>query len=146
MNEQINEITSNNSDNPILDIVNTIQSKLNENNSNTINSNVNESNKKDLSGLDLSKMLENLTGATTKNSFSTPNINSNNNSGFNLDMNTIMNFQKVLGGFNQADPRRDLLTSLKPFLRGTRQKNIDTYITLLGVMKAFNIFTNKDRD
>jgi len=146
MNEQVNEIQNNSSDNPILDIVNSIQSKLNENNSNTTNTvnKFNESNKKDLSGLDISKMLENLTGATTKNNSSTPNIN--NNSGFNLDINTLMNFQKVLSGVNQADPRRDLLTSLKPFLRETRQKNIDTYITLLGVMKAFNIFTNKDRD
>ena len=150
MNEQLNELNNTNSDNPILDIVNSIQSKLNENNSNdnlnNINNNSNESNKKDLSGLDISKLLEGLTGATNKNNFSAPNTNSNNNQGFNLDMNTIMNFQKVLGGFNQADPRRDLLTSLKPFLRETRQKNIDTYITLLGVMKAFNIFTNKDRD
>lgn len=150
MNEQLNELNNNISDNPILDIVNSIQSKLNENNSNNIstnmNNNSNESNKKDLSGLDISKLLEGFTGATNKNNFSTPNTNSNNNQGINLDMNTIMNFQKVLGGFNQADPRRDLLTSLKPFLRETRQKNIDTYITLLGVMKAFNIFTNKDRD
>ena len=144
MNEQINEISNNSSDNPILDIVNSIQSKLNENNTNNVNNNFNESNKKDLSGLDISKMLEGLTGATTKNNFSTQTTN--NNPGFNLDMNTIMNFQKVLSGVNQADPRRDLLTSLKPFLRETRQKNIDTYITLLGVMKAFNIFTNKDRD
>jgi len=147
MNEQINEISNNSSDNPILDIVNSIQSKLNENNLNNINNennNSNESIKKDLSGLDISKILEGLSSTTTKNSFN--NSNTNNNSGFNLDMNTIMNFQKVLSGINQADPRRDLLTSLKPFLRETRQKNIDTYITLLGVMKAFNIFTNKDRD
>ena len=148
MNEQINEITNGSSDNPILDIVNTIQSKLNENNSNTNNMSNNsyDTNKKDLSGLDISKLLENLNGAATKNNFSTPNTTSNNTSGFNLDMNTIMNFQKIIGGFNQADPRKDLLTSLKPFLRETRQKNIDTYITLLGVMKAFNIFSNKDRD
>lgn len=148
MNEQLNEINNNSSDNPILDIVNTIQSKLNENNSNNtnnINKISNDSNKKDLSGLDISKILENFTGASTKNNFSTPNLGSN-NSGLNLDMNTIMNVSKVLNGVNQADPRRDLLTSLKPFLRETRQKNIDTYITLLGVMKAFNIFTNKDRD
>ena len=148
MNEQLNEI-NNSSDNPILDIVNSIQSKLNENNSSNIDKNAtnnfNDSNKKDLSGLDISKILENFTGASTKNNFSTLNLASN-NSGFNLDMNTIMNVSKVLNGVNQADPRRDLLTSLKPFLRETRQKNIDTYITLLGVMKAFNIFSNKDRD
>ena len=144
MNEQVSEI-NNSSDNPILDIVNSIQSKLSENNSNNVtnntNNNFNDSNKKDLSGLDISKILENFTGATTKNNFNTPNLGSN-NSGLNLDMNTIMNVSKVLNGVNQADPRRDLLTSLKPFLRETRQKNIDTYITLLGVMKAFNIFTN----
>lgn len=149
MNEQVNEIKNNGSDNPILDIVNSIQSKLNENNSNNItnnmNNNFNDSNKKDLSGLDISKILENFTGASTKSNFNAPNLGSN-NSGLNLDMNTIMNVSKVLNGVNQADPRRDLLTSLKPFLRETRQKNIDTYITLLGVMKAFNIFTNKDRD
>ena len=144
MNDQINEI-QNNSDNPILDIVNSIQSKLNENNlSNTNITNNNESTKKDLSGLDISKILENITGAMTKNNSHAPNAN--NNTGLNLDLNTLMNFQKVLSGVNQTDPRRDLLTSLKPFLRETRQKNIDTYITLLGVMKAFNIFTNKDRD
>lgn len=142
MNEQINEIKNTNSDNPILDIVNSIQSKLNENNSGQINNN--EPTKKDLSGLDISKILEGFTSATNKNNFNTSTINSS--PGINLDMNTIMNFQKVLSGVNQADPRRDLLTSLKPFLRETRQKNIDTYITLLGVMKAFNIFTNKDRD
>jgi len=149
MNEQLNEINNSSSDNPILDIVNTIQSKLNENNSNNTNNNstnnFNDSNKKDLSGLDISKILENFTGASTKSGFSAPNLGSN-NSGLNLDMNTIMNVSKVLNGVNQADPRRDLLTSLKPFLRETRQKNIDTYITLLGAMKAFNIFTNKDRD
>lgn len=154
MNEQLNEIKNNSSDNPILDIVNSIQSKLNENNSNNtdninpINNNFNESNKKDFSGLDITKMIENLTGVSNKNNFNLSNMNSNgnNNSGLNLDLNTIMNFQKMLGGFNQVDPRKDLLTSLKPFLRETRQKNIDTYITLLGVMKAFNIFSNKDRD
>lgn len=145
MNDKISEITNNTSDNPILDIVNSIQSKLNQNNSiGNANDNSNEQNKKDLSGLNISKMLEGINSVATNNNFN--NSNSNNNSGLNLDINTIMNFQKILSGVNQVDPRRDLLTSLKPFLRETRQKNIDTYITLLGVMKAFNIFTNKDRD
>ena len=137
MNEQISEIKSNSSDNPILDIVNSIQNKLNENN------NTQTSEKNNLNGLDISKMLDmlNISSKSSNNTQSAPST-----PGINLDLNTIMNFQKVLGGMNQSDPRRDLLTSLKPFLRETRQKNIDTYITLLGVMKAFNIFTNKDRD
>ena len=137
MNEDINELNNNSSDNPILDIVNSIQNKLNENN------NTQTSEKNNLNGLDISKMLDmlNISSKSSNNTQSAPST-----PGINLDLNTIMNFQKVLGGMNQSDPRRDLLTSLKPFLRETRQKNIDTYITLLGVMKAFNIFTNKDRD
>lgn len=144
MNEYLEEIKSNNSENPIFDIVNAIQSKLNDNNSYADSNNTSNKQKtKDLNSLDISKLLEGLTNNSPKT-----NINnvSSNNSGLNLDLNTIMNFQKVLSGVNQTDPRKDLLTSLKPFLRANRQKHIDTYITLLGVMKAFNIFSNKDSD
>ena len=149
MNQEINEITNTSTDNPILDIVNTIQAKLSDSQTNTTNTPINNysnnvNNKPDLSGLDISKMLDMFNSTMNKNNMN--NLNSNNSGGLNLDLSSIMNIQKSLSGFNQADPRRDLLTSLKPFLRETRQKNIDTYITLLGVMKAFNIFTNKDRD
>ena len=135
MNEQINEIT-NPSNNPILDIVNELQSKLNDSNQTNVNNN------KDLSGLDISKMLEILKNTNNNSN----NMNTNNSSGLNLDLNSIMNFQKIMTSINQTDPRQELLTSLKPFLRETRKKNIDNYITLLGVMKAINLFTNKDRD
>lgn len=152
MNPEINEVTNNSTDNPILDIVNTLQAKLNENNNTTnsppfVNNNANNGNKIDLSGLDISKMLNLLNNSSNNyNNVNTENLN-NSSSGLNLDLGTIMNVQKALSGFSKADPRKDLLTSLKPFLRETRQKNIDTYITLLGVMKAFNIFSNnKDRD
>ena len=57
-----------------------------------------------------------------------------------------MNFKNILGNQGQKDPRQNLLTSLKPFLRENRQKNLDTYISILGIMRTFNIFTNKDRD
>ena len=144
MNEHLEEIKGNNSENPILDIVNTIQSKLNDNNSYVdSNTNSNKQNTKDLNSLDISKLLEGLTNSSPKTNLNNMSLN---NSGLNLDLNTIMNFQKILGGVNQTDPRKDLLTSLKPFLRANRQKNIDTYITLLGVMKAFNIFSNKESD
>lgn len=145
----MNELT-NSENNPILDIVNEIQSKLNESNNSQANNadlnNVNSVKTKDLSGLDISKMLELLNG-TNKQSLNYSNTsNINNSSGLNLDLNTIMDFKNLLGSINQTDPRQELLTSLKPFLRQTRQKNIDTYITILGVMKAINIFSNKDRD
>lgn len=145
MYNEVKEVAPNTSNNPIFDIVSSIQSKLNESN-NGVSSPQNENNnKKDLSGLDISKLIDMLNSSGTNNN---TNINSvpkiPNLSG--IDLGTIMKFQNVLSGFNQSDPRQNLLSSLKPFLRETRQKNIDTYITLLGVMKAFNIFTSKDRD
>ena len=145
MENEVKEINPNTSTNPIFDIVSSIQSKLNESNNGVASPQTENNNKKDLSGLDISKIVDMLNSSGTNN-FS--NINSPkqtpNLSG--LDLGTIMNFQNVLSGLNQSDPRQNLLSSLKPFLRETRQKNIDTYITLLGVMKAFNIFTSKDRD
>ena len=133
MNEEINEINSS-QNNPILDIVNELQTKLNEPNNNPINN-------KDLSGLDIPKMLEMLKKTDNSNK-----SNTNNLFGQNMDLNSIINFQKAINSINQTDPRQELLTSLKPFLRETRKKNIDNYITLLGVMKAINLFNNKDRD
>lgn len=65
-------------------------------------------------------------------------------SNLNIDSRTIMKFQKAFSALNQTDPRRNLLTSLKPFLRETRKKNIDTYITFLGVINAIGVFSNKD--
>lgn len=145
MDNELNEIASSNSTNPILDIVSSIQSKLNESNTGGSSPQIENNNKKDLSGLDISKLIDMLNTSGTNNFSNTNSVPSAPNiSG--LDLGTIMKFQNILSGFNQSDPRQNLLSSLKPFLRETRQKNIDTYITLLGVMKAFNIFTSKDRD
>ena len=138
MNETPNELNQF-ENNPILDIVNTLQSKLNENNSENIKSSTNSNmNNSDLNNLDISKILE--TFNSSKESVSKEK------SGLNLDLNSLMNFKNILGNQSQKDPRQNLLTSLKPFLRQNRQKNLDTYISILGIMKTFNIFTNKDRD
>jgi len=145
MDNEVKEVSPNTSNNPILDIVSSIQSKLNESNTGVSSPQIENNNKKDLSGLDISKLIDMLNSSGINNNANVtavpqmPNLSG-------LDLGTIMKFQNVLSGFNQSDPRQNLLSSLKPFLRETRQKNIDTYITLLGVMKAFNIFTSKDRD
>ncbi len=137
-----NEIP-NDSINPILDIVNSIQSKLNEGTKEEVNIPVQETNNSNLNNLDISKIIDML--KTNK-----PSNQNSNSSPLNalggLDLGSIMKFQNVLSGMNTPDPRQNLLSSLKPFLRENRQKNIDTYISLLGVMKAFNIFNGKDRD
>lgn len=139
------EEISKESTNPILDIVNSIQSKLNE--SNTEETNIPKQNiqNPNLNNLDISKIVDML--STNKVNSSSNNTNASPLSALgNLDLGSIMKFQNVLNGMNSPDPRQNLLSSLKPFLRENRQKNIDTYISLLGVMKAFNIFNGKDRD
>ena len=145
MDSEVKEVAPNTSNNPIFDIVSSIQSKLNESNSGVSSPQNENNNKKDLSGLDISKIVDMLNSSGMNNSTNINAAPQTLNLG-GLDLGTLMKFQNVLSGFNQSDPRQNLLSSLKPFLRETRQKNIDTYITLRGVLKAFNIFTSKDRD
>ncbi len=143
MNNDINEVEDQTS-NPILDIVASIQSKLNESNTEEVNT-PKQNKTTDFSGLDISKIVNMLNTNASKNDTNAENkISSTPLGGF--DLNSIMKFQNVLSGMNSPDPRQNLLSSLKPFLRENRQKNIDTYISLLGVMKAFNLFNGKDRD
>lgn len=143
MNNDINEVEDQTS-NPILDIVASIQSKLNESNTEEVNT-PKQNKTTDFSGLDISKIVNMLNTNASKNNTNAENkISSPPLGGF--DLNSIMKFQNVLSGMNSPDPRQNLLSSLKPFLRENRQKNIDTYISLLGVMKAFNLFNGKDRD
>ena len=45
---------------------------------------------------------------------------------------------------NKEDPRKNLLLSLKPFLRNDRQRNVDTYIFVLGILNVLDSFNNGD--
>lgn len=40
------------------------------------------------------------------------------------------------------DPRSNLLLSLKPYLKESRQKKVDQYIKLFGLGKAFEVFNS----
>ncbi len=64
-----------------------------------------------------------------------------NDSGF--DVNTIMKIQKILSSMNKDDPRKNLLISLKPFLRKSRQEKINEYLTYLTIGSALGIFDDK---
>lgn len=144
VNPQPNEINSNGGGvSPIFDIIQSIQSKLNEPN-NAITEKEQIKSKKDLSEFDIPKMLELLSSMGIKKNTEESPLSGILNQ--NFDLSSIMKFQKAFSGVNQADPRKNLLYSLKPFLRETRQKNIDTYVTLIGVITALNIFSDKDRD
>ena len=64
----------------------------------------------------------------------------------NLDPNLFNKIQKIIVTLGKKDPKKDLLMSLKPFLRKSRQDKIGEYITILTVIKAFEAFSDKGSD
>ncbi|MBO4293385.1 MAG: hypothetical protein J5881_03245 [Clostridia bacterium] len=73
-----------------------------------------------------------------------------NNSGFdfsNIDMNTLMKMQSVMKNMNNKnDPSYNLLNSLKPYLRESRQEKIDQYANLLNFSKIAEAFNNSNQN
>lgn len=73
----------------------------------------------------------------------------NKNNNFNLsdiDPTIFSKIQKILLSLKKEDPKKDLLNSLKPFLRKSRQDKIGEYITILTLIKAFEAFNDKGSD
>ena len=87
---------------------------------------------------DLKNILNNLKNSSSNNS-STDNSDS---SGSEIDINTILKMKQVIDSINsnKNDPRSNLLMSLKPYLKESRQKKVDQYVKLFGLGKAFEIF------
>ena len=75
---------------------------------------------------------DNINENITANSDSPSNHNSlNNNSenNLNIDFDTILKIKNIMEAFNQKDDNRsNLLYSLKPYLRESRQRKIDQYV------------------
>ena len=57
-----------------------------------------------------------------------------------------MKFGNMFSSATQSDPKRNLLLSLKPFLRKTRQDKLNEYITILTIVDAIGIFNSKGSD
>lgn len=59
-----------------------------------------------------------------------------------IDINTILKMKKIIDSMNanKDDPRSNLLKSLKPYLKESRQKKVDQYVQLFGLSKAFEMF------
>jgi len=102
------------------------------------NLNLNEQkkdNKKDSNNFNISDIL---------NNFNLSGLLGNNDSGF--DINSVMKIQKILSAMGRDDPRKNLLISLKPFLRKSRQEKINEYLTYLTIGSALGIFDDKGSD
>lgn len=85
-----------------------------------------------------SKMFQN----TNKNSNN--NEQENNNPNLNgIDINAIMKLSSSIN--NNSDPRNNLLSSLKPYLRDNKKEKLDNYINLLNMSKiAETLKSNKN--
>lgn len=82
------------------------------------------------------------TNSTVNNS---SNFGTNNN--FNIDMNTIMKMKSVMEKMNNKnDPRANLLYSLKPYLRESKQEKVDQYVNLLNMTKIADIMKNDKKE
>lgn len=150
--ESSNNITSKEKDNSeaISNLIQSIQSKLNNENLSSTNENKTE----DISSCDNDKETSN--SSSSNSNFDISNIisllgkiNNNENSGFNfdnLDPNLFSKISQIVVSLGKKDPKKDLLISLKPFLRKSRQDKIGEYITILTIIKAFEAFNDKGSD
>ena len=66
----------------------------------------------------------------------------NSDSSPDIDIETLLKMKQIMSSMNsnKDDPRANLLISLKPYLKESRQKKVDQYVKLFGLGKAFEIF------
>ena len=130
-------VDSGNIPDDIKKMMNNIQSSSNNSNSN--NNDLNNI----LSNVS-PEMLNNLSSMLNSNTSSPDNQNNNQNSNnFNIDMNTVMKMQKIMGNMNNKnDPRANLLYSLKPYLRDSKKDKLDQYVNLLNISKIADMMNN----
>ena len=91
---------------------------------------------------------ENIT--TNSNSNSHTNHNSSNNNyenNLNIDFDTILKIKNMMESFNQIDDNKsNLLYSLKPYLRESRQRKIDQYVNLFKLSGIVKIIKQEKGD
>ncbi len=85
----------------------------------------------------------------SNNSSSNSNSSENNdNNSFDIDINTMLKIKQIMDSLNsnKPDPRANLLLSLKPYLKESRQKKVDQYIKLFNMEKVFETFNSLGGD
>ena len=59
----------------------------------------------------------------------------------NIDFETILKMKSIMEKMNDKDdPRRNLLLSLKPYLKDSRKEKLDQYLQLLNVSRVLDVF------
>lgn len=94
---------------------------------------------------DIKEMVHTLTknsnsSNNTSNIFEETNNNTENNMNIDIDIDMILKAKKLMDAMScNNDPRKDLLLSLKPYLKHEKKEKIDKYIKFLNISKAFEI-------
>ena len=85
-------------------------------------------------------MLKN-SNSTENNNFSIPNSNNNSANNFEMpDMETIMRLSKIMKSINSNENNAgaNLLYSLKPFLRESKQEKLNQYVNMLKISSVIS--------
>jgi len=116
-------------------LIASIQEKMGNDNPNTSDNTANTS-------PDFSSLLNTLNKKDNGNE-NEKTSNNNDASGFNIDPSIFLKIQKIMSAMNSNTPQKDLLMSLKPFLRKSRQDKMSDYLTILSVISIIESFSNK---
>lgn len=111
---------------------------------NNTSTNNNENNENGNS-INLGEILGNF--SSNQNSDSSQNSNSENSNSSNpfgsLDFETILKIKSIMETLNDKnDPKSNLLYSLKPYLRQSKQAKFDQYVNLLKISQVSKLFKN----
>lgn len=126
MNEDTNEALNN--------LISSIKEKMNESN-----------NAKSGDTIEKSSESDNLNVSINNSTNNEKNNNSDKSSNSTFDPELFFKIQKIMSAMNSNNPKKNLLLSLKPFLRQTRQDKISEYINILNIISALDTF-RKGRD
>jgi len=99
----------------------------------------------------ISSIQEKLGNSTTKSSEESSDLsslfNSNNSKqDASFDPSTLLKIQKIMSKMQSNTPQKDLLMSLKPFLRQSRQDKMENYITILNIITILESLKDKGSD
>ncbi len=89
-----------------------------------------------------------MNNSSNTNSDNSSENSSNNSFDFsNIDMNTLMKIKNIMDKVNNSnDPRNNLLSSLKPYLRDGKKEKLDQYANLMNFAKIAEILKNDNKE
>ena len=117
---------------------------MNDTNSNNLMDQLSQMLKSDNIPDEIKNIFNNINSSDASNK----NDNNNSNSSPDIDIESLLKMKQIMSSMNTSkdDPRANLLISLKPYLKESRQKKVDQYVKLFGIGKAFEILNSLGGD